>query len=103
MPYHIKITQKSFTHSEYEFDLTKQKINTHYLTPLREDDSVIINGRVIPFDDVAQVKILKTDKKSFNLRLPVTISLNKESDEFKNKRLWDNLKMGTTQMPLNQL
>lgn len=91
MPYHIKITQKSFLHNEYNFDLTKQKINKRYLIPLRDEHSILINGKIIPLDDVAQVTIIKTDEKSSHLGLPVSISLDEEPEELIHNRLWKNV------------
>jgi len=68
--YHIRITTKSNpSHDEVKFDLNEEKVHEQILIPYRNNNPIVINGKVIYPDDIERIRINRTNaESSFLLR-----------------------------------
>jgi len=71
MPYHVRINRKSDpSWDEVKLDLTQEQLEAQFLRPYREGRPIVVNGRVIPLNNLSYIKISFTKETSQQL-LPV--------------------------------
>jgi len=67
--YHVRLSTKSIrSHDEVRLDLSADELELRFLAPYREGRAIVINGKAIPMDDLAALRISRTDQSSEQLR-----------------------------------
>ncbi len=68
MYYHVRITEKSKNiFDEIELDLNEERLRSQFLTPYENNESIFIDGKTIPPDDIERIKISRTEDNSSTL------------------------------------
>lgn len=68
MYYHVEITQKSSrVTNELKLDLSEEKLRSQFIIPYENNDNIVVNGKMIPPDDIDRIKINKTELSSSEL------------------------------------
>lgn len=62
--YNVKITTRNNTRDEVKFDLNEENLRKQFLTPYENNNSIVINGKVIYPDDIERIRIYKTYRNS---------------------------------------
>jgi hypothetical protein len=55
--YHVRITVKDETHDETKLDLDGETLERNFLAPYRTGSPITVNGRAIPIDRVARIRV----------------------------------------------
>jgi hypothetical protein len=80
--YHVRLSTKSIrSHDEVRLDLSADELELRFLAPYREGRAIVINGKAIPMDDLAALRISRTDQSSEQLR-PVIKAERRASNVF---------------------
>ena len=67
--YHVRLsTRSSRSHDEVRLDLSVAELESRFLAPYREGRAMVINGKTIPVDDLAAIRINRTSQSSEQLR-----------------------------------
>lgn len=67
--FHVRLSTKSGrSHDEVRLDLSNEELESRFLAPYREGRPFVINGKTIPIDDLAALRINRTDQPSDQLR-----------------------------------
>ena len=68
MYYHVRITPRSNrTHDETEVNLSEDQVLTRFVHPYGRGQSIVIDGKTIPVDDLERIKISRSDADSDQL------------------------------------
>jgi predicted nucleotide-binding protein len=68
MYYHVKIKQKSGkTVDELKFDLSEEELRRRFIIPYENNENIVINGIIIPPDNIERIQINKTEMSSSEL------------------------------------
>src|SRR5687767_1493978 len=68
MYYHVRITQKSNqSHDETKLDLSEEQLRERFIDPYERGESIIINGKTIPPDDLDRIRITASEHDSGQL------------------------------------
>ncbi|WP_052735114.1 TIR domain-containing protein [Methanosarcina mazei] len=65
MYYHVRITTKSNHYNdEVKLDLSEERLHSQFIIPYENSESIIINGKAIPLNDIERIKITKSEYDS---------------------------------------
>jgi predicted nucleotide-binding protein len=70
VPYHVRLSvrgQKGEMHDEVKVDLDEATLERQFLRPYREGDSITVNGRAVPPDDIDRLRISYSNVTSADL------------------------------------
>jgi hypothetical protein len=66
--YHVRVSTKSTpSWDEVRLDLTAEKLEADFLAPYREGRAIVINGALVPIDDLARLRISRSQPSSTEL------------------------------------
>ena len=67
--YHVRVSTKSKPDwDEVRLDLSEEELGTDFLAPYREGRPIVINGSTVPIDDLARLRISRSEPASTELR-----------------------------------
>lgn len=67
--YHVRISTRSEPgHDETKLDLDEQQLRDQFLAPYEQGKPIVLNGRVIPMEDLARIRISYSDLDTDRLR-----------------------------------
>jgi hypothetical protein len=67
--YHVRISVKSDPANGLDrLDLSREELESQFLTPYREGRSIVTDGAEVRIDDISQIRIMQTDRSSVALR-----------------------------------
>lgn len=67
--YHVRVSTKSKPDwDEVRLDLSEEILETSFLAPYRGARPIVINGKTVPIDDLARLRISRSERSSSKLR-----------------------------------
>jgi hypothetical protein len=67
--YHVRVSTKSkHDWDEVRLDLSEAILESEFLAPYREGRPIVINGKTVPIDDLARLRISRSEPTSTELR-----------------------------------
>ncbi len=67
--YHVRVSTKSkHDWDEVRLDLSEEILDSEFLAPYREGRPIVINGKTVPTDDLARLRISRSEPTSTELR-----------------------------------
>jgi hypothetical protein len=66
--FHIRLSRKSQSNDEVQLDLSREDLETRILTPYRAGRPIVIKGTAVSIDDLAQIRIVQTERSYGDLR-----------------------------------
>jgi len=67
--YYVRVSTKSKPDwDEVRLDLSKEELEADFLAPYREGRAIVINGKTIPIDDLARLRISRSEQSSTALQ-----------------------------------